>query len=143
LCRLGRDVIAVDLRAARGFVRVEHVTPVPGAEGFLGVMNVRGRIVPVADIRPLLGLAAGPPLGHGCHALVVQADSGDLAIVVEEILGLEPVSAGSPDEETVPVARIRASYLRADGSPVSLLVIREIAEALRARPATAVGEGPV
>jgi purine-binding chemotaxis protein CheW len=143
LFRLGGEIVAVALRTAREFVRMDHVTAVPRAgPQFLGVISLRGRIVPVVDLRPLLGLSPEATLGRGCHALVVQAGAADLAIAVEEILGLESLADG-PDDEPLRTTRFGARCVRPDGAAVSLLDVGSIAEALRARPAVTAKEDPL
>jgi purine-binding chemotaxis protein CheW len=142
VCRLGGDVVAVALRAAREFVRVEHLTAVPRTPShLLGVTSLRGRIVPVVDIRSLLGLAPEGALGRGCYALVVQAGTVELAIAVEEILGLDSVwTDQSEDDEPLRSTPFRTRGVRPDGAVVSLLDVGPIAEALRPRPVVSAKE---
>jgi chemotaxis signal transduction protein len=105
-------------------------------------MSLRGRIVPVVDIRSVLGLVPDAPLGRGCHALVVQAGAVDLAIAVEEIVGLDSVSTESTDDETPRATPFRTWCVRPDGAAVSLLNVGRIAEALRPRAGVRAKEDP-
>ena len=50
--RVGEQSYALPIAAVREIVRVPHITPVPQSpEHIAGVMNLRGRIVPVVDLR--------------------------------------------------------------------------------------------
>jgi chemotaxis signal transduction protein len=57
--RLGAGKFAVDLASVAEVGRAPSVTRVPGLPGWLaGVANWRGRILPVLDLRPMLGAEA-------------------------------------------------------------------------------------
>jgi purine-binding chemotaxis protein CheW len=63
------DWYAVPLRDVREVVEHERVTPVPTApRAVLGVLNVRGAVVPVLDTGVLLGLE---PVAGGVEAVAV------------------------------------------------------------------------
>lgn len=80
-----------------GFVR-EVLRPLPLARlpwtpaSLAGVGNVRGEIIAVADIRPLLGLEAA---GGAGRVLVLQGDAPPLGLIVEEVHDLVHVPVHS------------------------------------------------
>jgi purine-binding chemotaxis protein CheW len=84
---------AVDVAEAREVVVFEQVTPVPLAPSFvLGLANLRGTVMPVVDLAPMLGLppreAKGQTLG-----IVLGHGPWTAAAVVDSVLGLEPLQA--------------------------------------------------
>lgn len=88
---LGGHRFAVDVADAREVVVFDDMTPVPLAPSFvLGLANLRGTVMPVVDLAPLLGLPArqaegqtlGVVLGHGPWTAAAAVDS---------VLGLEPL----------------------------------------------------
>jgi purine-binding chemotaxis protein CheW len=89
--RLGGRPFAVDISDVREVVALEATTTVPGSPSVVvGVMNLRGHVLPVVEIRPLLGLPARP----GVDRALVFAD-GDYraAVLIEAVLGLTTVDA--------------------------------------------------
>src|SRR4051812_44800948 len=59
---LQADRYALELTAVREVVPHPDVTPLPGAPAaLLGVLNLRGEVVPAFDTAALLGLASGAP----------------------------------------------------------------------------------
>ena len=59
--RLGKEEFGVPIAAVQEVVRVPEVTPVPEAPWFLeGVINLRGRIIPVMDLGRRLRLPPRP-----------------------------------------------------------------------------------
>ncbi|HEV7498674.1 MAG TPA: chemotaxis protein CheW, partial [Vicinamibacteria bacterium] len=54
---LGGEEYGVDVRLVQEIIRVSDITQVPRAPDFVkGVINLRGRIIPVVDLKRKLGL---------------------------------------------------------------------------------------
>src|SRR5262245_3274274 len=93
---LGGRPFAVDVAEAREVVVLDTTTPVPGAPApVIGVMNLRGSVLPVVEARPLLGLPirAGGPRGR---ALVLADGDRRAAILIERVLGLGTLDEVEP-----------------------------------------------
>jgi purine-binding chemotaxis protein CheW len=82
------------------------LTPVPEAPPWLsGVINLRGQVVPVVDLRTRLGLPYQVP-GLSTPIMVVQAGgrmAGLIVDAVDEVLALPPGSIGPSDDLVEPV----------------------------------------
>ncbi len=88
LVMLGGRPFAVDVGDTREVVTLEVTTPVPGAPAALvGVMNLRGSVLPVIEARPLLGLPVRAATGRP-RALVLAESGHRAAILIERVLGL-------------------------------------------------------
>jgi purine-binding chemotaxis protein CheW len=84
---LAGEPFAVALDTAREILTIEECTPVPLAPAaVLGVVNLRGTLVPVVDVRPLLGLPAAPD--RPTLALLVAAESLRFAVAIDAVVGL-------------------------------------------------------
>ena len=60
--RLGGEVFAIPASIVREILDVGRVTPVPTAPAFVcNLINVRGRVVPLADLRLRFGMPAAAP----------------------------------------------------------------------------------
>ncbi len=58
ICRIGQEEFAVDVLSVQEINRLVEVTRVPKTPPFVeGVINLRGRIIPVLDLRRRFGLA--------------------------------------------------------------------------------------
>ena len=85
---LGGRPFAVDVTDAREVVVLDATTPVPGAPSELvGVMNLRGHVLPVVEARPLLGLPVRAAVGRP-RAVVVADGAHRAAVLIERVLGL-------------------------------------------------------
>ena len=70
--KVGRETYGVPITALREIVRVPEITAVPDAPDYVeGVINLRGKIVSVLDLRKRLGEAAIAP-GKRNRILVVE-----------------------------------------------------------------------
>ena len=85
--KLAGEPFAVALDATREIVTIEECTKVPLAPPtVLGVMNLRGTLVPVVDVRALLGLTGAP--GRPRLALLLVAEGLQFGMVIDAVVGL-------------------------------------------------------
>lgn len=97
LFRLEKDRYALPLSAIREVVVApEAWTRVPRSPlAMKGVMNLRGRVVPVVDLRVLLEVAGGAASGPG---QVVLLDRGrrELGLLISDVDGIESLEKIGP-----------------------------------------------
>jgi purine-binding chemotaxis protein CheW len=80
--RLGQDTLAIRAQVLREVMEPVAVTRVPGAPGFCGsLVNVRGAVVPLADLRVAFGMPRDP-LGPEARVLVLDLPLGGRPAVV-------------------------------------------------------------
>ncbi len=90
---LGEELFGVEVTRTREILSLTPVTKVPQTPDYLlGVINLRGQVVPVVDMRLKLGMVAGAETEDTCIIVVeVQIDGepivvGALADAVREVL---------------------------------------------------------
>src|SRR5512133_2679963 len=83
--RVGDEEYVIDLRRVREILNPTEITAVPRApEGIEGVMNVRGNVIPVVDVRKRLGVA--PAAGRRPKVLVVHIAGRVLGLMVDTVV---------------------------------------------------------
>jgi purine-binding chemotaxis protein CheW len=83
LFTLGEESLAIELGQVREVFQLESITPVPGMPPLLvGVANLRGTVVPLADLRPSLGV---PNVSVPRYAVVVRQGARQIGILIEEL----------------------------------------------------------
>jgi purine-binding chemotaxis protein CheW len=94
---LDKELYAMDIAKVREVLEYTDITRVPRTPEFLrGVINVRGRAVPVVDMRLKFGLSKTEPTVNTCIIIIevdVDGEStilGALADSVQEVFDLEP-----------------------------------------------------
>jgi purine-binding chemotaxis protein CheW len=79
----------------------DGATPVPGTAGYVaGLVQVRGRVVPVVDLRARFGLPAVAPT-LDTRVVVVQREGRAVGLLVDsarEVLQLDPATLEAPPE---------------------------------------------
>ena len=75
------------------------MTLVPQMPAFVaGIINLRGKVIPVVDLRLKFGLTATPPTRETC-IIVVDAPSGQAGLVVDavrDVIDLGPTQLEAP-----------------------------------------------
>ncbi len=83
LVTLGGELFAIDLRHVREVFELESVTPVPGMSSTLvGVANLRGTVIPLADLRPSLGI---PSIASLPFVVVVRHGQQQVGILIDAV----------------------------------------------------------
>lgn len=78
--RLGREEFGIQVRHVREIIGVQDITPVPGTPAHLkGVINLRGKIVPVVDLRVRFAFPDAPFTPTTCIVVVHVEQDGELA----------------------------------------------------------------
>ena len=87
--RLGHGEFGVPIHKLREVMEMQHITRVPDAPVFIaGVMNLRGKVIPVIDLRLTFGLPLEPHTSETCLIIVRAALASIdqvLAIVVDAV----------------------------------------------------------
>ena len=101
---LGKEEFGIQVKHVREIMGVQDITPVPGTPAHLkGVMNLRGKIVPVVDFRLKLSFPAAPFTHTTCIVVVQVMEEGDLALIgliVDAVL--EVLNLAEKDIEDTP-----------------------------------------
>jgi purine-binding chemotaxis protein CheW len=122
---IGDDRYAVDLTDVREVVPDPALTPLPGAPpAVLGVVNLRGELVPVLDTATLLGVGR---LERVAFVAVAEADEGLAGLATDG----EPATAAL--EQPVGAAELPAATTRyaLGAGAVTLLALGELLNPLR------------
>jgi len=141
---LDREEYGVDVRQVQEIRRTTEITSVPRAPEFIrGVINLRGRILPVLDLKRKLGLGE-VEAGRATRIVVVRVKERLLGLLVDgasQVLKVEVSRVEPPPEEVVERG---GDYIRGVAKLDDRLIIlveleRLLAHELRAAGAPAPG----
>ena len=110
--RLASERYAVENRYVEEAHPLKELTPLPCTPPFvLGIVNVRGRILPVLDIKKLFGL---PEEGlTDLHRIIlVRGHDLELGLLADVIVGIRRLSIDSLQPSLPTLTGIRAEYLK-------------------------------
>lgn len=115
---LGAERYAVDVTTVRGVRPVTKITRVPGVPAFYrGVVNVRGQIVSVLDLR------------HFFHMVVAEDDTpGELILAEASGLNIALLAHHIEDVMTIPHVAVEPAEMRyAHGITMGRMIVLDIA----------------
>jgi purine-binding chemotaxis protein CheW len=112
VCELGGERYGLSIDAVYEIIRLQPITEVPQAPAFVeGVINLRGRIIPVVDLASRFGLA-GAERGKSSRIVVAAAGGTRVGLVVDGVSEVLMVDEAAV-ESTPPVAAgLDAAYMR-------------------------------
>jgi len=106
--RIGEDVYALDIMRVREIIKPQRLFGLPEAPSCVeGAINLRGSIIPVADLRKRFGLPQSAENGKS-RLLVTVVSRQSLALIVDEVT--EVVSIPARDIRPPPRAVRVAGY---------------------------------
>jgi purine-binding chemotaxis protein CheW len=109
---LGNEVFGVDISRVQEIIRMQAITPVPGASVFIeGVINLRGKIIPVVDLHRRFGL----PLSQASNSsriVVVQTNGHVVGMVVDAVSEVMHVSANCIEPPSAIIADLESDFIR-------------------------------
>ena len=112
---VGGEVYGVDILSIREIIKLREITEVPRAPRFLlGVVTVRGLVLPVVDLRVRLRLDVAP-LGRAARILVVLHKGERFGLLVDEVRGVVRFSDAQIEPPPVSLAPSEAPFLAGIG----------------------------
>jgi purine-binding chemotaxis protein CheW len=97
--RIGRETFGLPIASVREIVRVPEITSVPNAPEYIeGVINLRGRIIPVVDLRKRFGDKSGETSKKN-RIVVVEMQNRAIGLLVHsasEVLRIPPSEIEAP-----------------------------------------------
>ncbi len=125
--KLGEEIFAVDVAQVREILDVIAITKVPQTPDFMkGVINLRGSVVPVMDMRLKFGM---PPTERTVNTCIIVMEViqdgetmvlGSLADSVQEVLDLEPDQIEPPPRIGT---RLRSDFIKGMGKQNERFII--------------------
>src|SRR5579862_2457998 len=113
--RLGPEEFGVRVAKVREIMGVQDITAVPQTPSYLkGVINLRGKVIPVIDLRLKFGLPSIDYTQRTC-IIVVQVKSGSallpMGIVVDEVSEVITMAPGDIEDTPDFGANVSTTYI--------------------------------
>lgn len=127
---LGKEDFAIPLLAVREVIGVPSVTPIPQTPVyFLGIMNLRGLVISVMDLRIKMGIT--PTGGTEETVMILDLGNYNLGVLVDQITEVvevdEKTFAAKPQVDSSKLVDAIKGVFRRDEK---LILVLDIAKAL-------------
>lgn len=120
---LSNEFYGVDIAAVSTIIRMQEITEIPRAPEFVeGVINLRGSIIPVIDLKKRFGLPQGEQT-KASRIVVVEATGQMIGMVVDAVTETLRLPHDAVEPPSPIVATIDSEYVRGVGKLENRLVI--------------------
>ena len=109
---LGDESYGVDISRVQDINRMQEITEIPHApESVVGVINLRGRVIPVIDLRKRFGL---PEAVHtkDTRIVVVHLEGNLIGVIVDAVSQVLRIPADIVEPPSPVLAGVDSRYLR-------------------------------
>ncbi|NSW76578.1 MAG: chemotaxis protein CheW [Candidatus Atribacteria bacterium] len=129
--QLGEESYGVDIAQVQEIIRMQPVTKVPGAPTFVeGVINLRGRVIPVLDLRKRFNLPARQDT-KDTRIVVVEVPPHTVGMIVDAVDEVLRISEDKVEPPSPFIASIDTEYLRGVGKlEGKLLILLDLSKVL-------------
>ncbi|MEA2039388.1 MAG: chemotaxis protein CheW [Thermodesulfobacteriota bacterium] len=109
---LAHERYALELTHIREVYPLKELTPLPGAPDFvLGIINVRGQILSIIDIKKFFELPE-KGLTNLNQVIILESEEMEFGILADEILGTSSIPASTIQTSLPTLTDIREEYLK-------------------------------
>jgi purine-binding chemotaxis protein CheW len=120
---LGREEYGVEISSVQEIIRAADITPVPGAPSHVrGVINLRGKIIPVVDLRLRFELNE-ESVADDRRIIVVELGVKRIGMLVDSVSQVIKVSAGIVEEMPEEATSVNENFIKGVGKLDNRLII--------------------
>jgi purine-binding chemotaxis protein CheW len=119
---LGDDLYGIEASYMQEVYPLRELTPLPGTPEFIhGIINVRGKILPVMNLKKFFGLPE-KGLTDLNRVLIIRKGPMETGILADDVLGVTGINPEQLQPPLATLTGIRADYLRGI-TPERLIVL--------------------
>ncbi|MDH7603917.1 MAG: chemotaxis protein CheW [Melioribacter sp.] len=121
--KIAEEEYAVDILMVQEIIRMMQVTKVPNAPDFVdGVVNLRGRIIPVIDLRSKLGLSR-KEVDKDKRIIVVEVSGKTVGFIVDAVTEVLRIPASITEPPPDLITNVNSEFIKAVGKLEDRLLI--------------------
>lgn len=120
---LGEEIYGIDILDVQEIIRLQKITEVPRTADFVeGVINLRGKVIPVIDLRKRFNLPQKEE-SKDTRVIVVEIDSKVIGMIVDGVSRVLRLSGSAIDPPSPIVAGVDSNYIKGVGKIDHTLVV--------------------
>lgn len=120
---IGEEEFGVNILKVKEINRAMEITKVPRAPDFVeGVINLRGTVIPIIDLRKRFGLMA-KPADKDTRIIVIEINGIIVGFVVDAVSEVLRIPAGTVEPPPPVVAGVESDYINGVGKLRERLLI--------------------
>lgn len=120
---IGEEEFGVNILKVQEIIRTMDITKVPRAPDFVeGVINLRGKVIPIIDLRNRFGLSSKPE-DKDTRIIVIEINNIIVGFVVDAVSEVLRIPAGTVEPPPPVVAGVDSDYISGVGKLKERLLI--------------------
>lgn len=120
---IGEEEFGVDILKVQEIIRTMEITKVPRAPEFVeGVINLRGKVIPIIDLRRRFGLSSKDHDKH-TRIIVIEINNMIVGFVVDSVSEVLRIPASTVEPPPPVVAGMESEYISGVGKLQDRLLI--------------------
>ncbi len=120
---IDEEEFGVDILKVQEIIRTMEITKVPRAQDFVeGVINLRGKVIPIIDLRRRFGLSSKEHDKH-TRIIVIEINNMIVGFVVDSVSEVLRIPAGTVEPPPPVVAGMESEYISGVGKLQDRLLI--------------------
>ena len=121
--KIGDEEFGVDILKVQEIIRTVQITQVPNSPDFVdGVINLRGRIIPVVDLRIKLGLGKKTS-DQNTRIIVVELNDSTIGFIVDSVSEVLRIPKSITEAPPELIAGVNSEYITSVGKLEDRLLI--------------------
>lgn len=109
--KLGEEGFGIDIFRVNEIIRLKEITPLPGTDAHIkGLINLRGKTIPVIDLRLRLGMPSALAT-EASRIIVVNVGSENIGVIVDAVT--EVLNLADSDLQATPdlVSEVNTEFI--------------------------------
>ena len=120
---IGEEEFGVDILSVQEIIRMMDITKVPRAPEFVeGVINLRGKVIPIIDLRRRFGLTTRDHDKH-TRIIVIEINNMIVGFVVDSVSEVLRIPASTVEPPPPVVSGLESEYISGVGKLTDRLLI--------------------
>lgn len=120
--RLDTESYGIDIFRVNEIIRLREITPIPRTDTHIrGLVNLRGKTIPVVDLRARFGLPTRDD-GESTRIIVVESDQGNVGIVVDEVKEVLTLTPEQVEHAPTLVTSVSTDFVRGVAKQNAMLI---------------------
>jgi purine-binding chemotaxis protein CheW len=109
---LGNEKFAISIMDVEEIIRLTEITPVPKAPDFIeGIINLRGRVIPVADLKKRINLGEADYDENKTRIVVVMLNDKRMGLIIDSVDEIIRIESSDVEQAPALTVNMDASYI--------------------------------
>jgi len=120
---LGSEEFGVDITRVKEIIKVPEITKIPNSPPFIeGIINLRGQITPVMDLRKKLGIGQGE-ISDASRIIIIDLPVGNVGVIVDSVSEVLRMNGKDVDPAPTLSSEVSSDYIKGVGKLENRLLI--------------------